>query len=443
MADAERDPDDAAASPPPDDADAPVGPSDVVLAVTDWRAVGLIGLSLLGLVLFVPPVRTWAYLNLGLPVVADVLGRQRLVLHGRVVEAHFPFELQVAFAAVLFFGLVALRAVLLVRQRRGSTWAGRIRVDSGFVLSLTPFLALGAVLAALETAQLFHVPFAFLVVPPVLFLTVTALALASLLFGLWIEDGPRRDAPTKFLMALFVFVSIDLFAIGVLEATTRAMAWWAVPAAMVLALVLYHGSTLGNRLVSHRRALFALGGFHFLFFATFLAMWVLDGAWAAQSWSYRGLFPVRTFAPSQPFLLWLVFLVPMALTVGLSSLGQFLFRYTTLARPWVDGLNVTLFFAHTLDGWVTTMIANDPYDIQVVHAPVTGILAETLLPTLGGWGYFAVKTIGAVVIVMLLDRPFRGRSPATREASQVLRGGLVALGLVPALRAAIRMTIGI
>lgn len=430
------------------DANGPGGPEDraarLPSAAPSWRGIGftaLIGLMVLALM---PGVRAWAWRSLYLPVVADALGSSTLVVDGVVVTAGYTPWVQILLASVFVLLLLIIRARLMSRDKWGALWAGRVRLDGAFVLSLVPLMALAPVLAALESGLLFNPPWSFFIVPPLLVLFMVALAVVSILFGLWIEHGGPKHSIGRFMTALLVFVSFDLFWISVSQATTTRLAWWAAPAAMVIAVGVFFGVTLGNRLLSHRRALFALGSFHTAFFMTFLAQWIIVGPWPVHDWSYAGAHATRLVLDMAPRNGWMALLPPIGIATGLYTIGAFLHRYHVLARPFTDGLNVVLIFSQALDAWATTVRVVDPYGVLVVHGAAPDALAAWSLGLLGGYGYLAIKVVFALVAVLLLDLPFRDRpGPLPQEASHVARGALVALGLMPGLRTVIMLTTGL
>ncbi len=105
---------------------------------------------------------------------------------------------------------------------------------------------------------------------------------------------------------------------------------------------------------------------------------------------------------------------------------------------------MALVFAHLLEAWTLTVLVVDPYGVLGTTGTAPGPLSAWALGIWNGWGYFALKGAFAVAAVLVLDLPFRGRSAILpREASHLARGALVALGLVPGLRTAIRLTTGI
>jgi uncharacterized membrane protein len=357
----------------------------------DWRGVLMVAAAIFVVILLIPELRVWIWTTFVLPVVADVLGRRVLEFDGVRVEGAYPRAVEVASAAVFVLALVALRAVLLLRQAKGSYWARRITIDSSFILALMPFLGLGSVLAALQAGLLFEVPWAFMAVPPLIYGMIIGLVLFSLLFGLWIEDGGREHSYGRFILALLVFLTIDLFWVSVVGGTTRRLPLWAPPLAVAVAFCIYYGVTLGNRLLSHRRALFALGAFHVVFFATFLAVWVVEGPWPAMDWSFEGVEAVRSIGPADPWLFFLIVLPPVAFIIALGSMGQFLHRYAFWARPWLDGLNNAVVFALVLDAWATTVHVVDPFGALTETAPATDPLVAWGVQWLGGWGVGEVE----------------------------------------------------
>lgn len=394
-------------------------------------------------VLFVAPVNSWLRWRVGYPVAARVLGRDELLVGGFRVEAGPEPGLTTALAILVILLFLTARVYLAAQGVR--RWPSRMRLDSAFVLSLVPYLVLAPLLGTLASAQLFRVPWAFFAVPPLNVILVVGFVLVSLVFAFWVESGGFRHGVKRFLATVVFFLAVGLFWIAMLEGTTATPRFWIALVAVVVALAVYYAMTLGNRIHSHRRALFSLGCFHLAFFGGFLVLWLMQGPWPVQEWSLEGQRALREtrFHPDGPLLAFLALGPAILIAVGAYTIGAFLHRYAAWARVWVDGLTVTVLFAQVLEGWMVMLMVTDPYDAlaQTVAAP--GPVSAWVVGLLGGWGYFWAKTVLALAVILAVSMPRWFYTGWHSELRAVILGVLLGLGLIPGLRYAMQVTLGV
>ncbi len=405
-------------------------------------ALAAAGLSAL-LVVFVEPVRTWLRWNAGYPVAARVLGRDTLQIGGFRVEAGPEPGVTMAFA--LFLLLLFLTARVYFASQGVRRWPNRMRIDSAFVLSLVPYMVMAPLLGTLAAAQLFRVPWAFFAVPPLNVLLIVAFILVSLVFAFWVESGGLRHGVKRFLASVVLFLVIGLFWIGMLAGTTATLPFWVAVGAVVIALAIHYALTLGNRIHSHRRALFSLGCFHLAFFGGFLVLWSVQGPWPVQEWTLQGHGALREtrFHPDGPLLAFLALGPAILIAVGAYTVGAFLHRYAEWARVWVDGLTVAVLFAQVLEGWMVTLMVTDPYHALAQTLDAPGPVSAWAVATVGGWGYFWAKTIFALMVILAVSMPRWFHTSWHPELRAVILGVLLGLGLIPGLRYALLLSLGV
>lgn len=395
------------------------------------------------LVLLVPDVRAGVLRRIVYPVVAQVLGREEITVAGVRVEAAPDPGLTAAFAVMVVLLLLAFRVFLLSRSREG--WSSQVRVDTPFALALVPYLVLAPVLLTLASAQLFRMPWALFAVPPVLVLLVVAFVMASLVFAFWVENGGRVKGTVRLFVSLLLFLGVGWFWILALGGTTRAHPWWVGVMVLVLVVLVHYAVTLGNRIHSHRRALFSLGMFHLVFFSAFLVLWFLEGPWPVQEWSFEGQDAVREVRAHAdgPLLLALAAGPPLLVAVGFYTVGAFLHAYAAWARVWVDGLSNLVVFAQVLDAWVVALMVMDPYGVldHTVLAP--GPFSEWAFAAVGVWGYLLLRSLFAVGVVLAMSLPRRMAQGRWLEFRTVLLGLMMGFGLVPGLRYSLRLALGV
>lgn len=408
-----------------------------------WAGAAGAAALLVFLLLLIPDVRNWSRWNVAYPVVARVLGRESITVSGIRVEAGPDPAVTAAFAVAVVLFVLAMRAFLAARST--ARWSKRVRIDTPFILALVPYIALAPLLGTLAATQIFRLPWAVFAVSPLIVVLVVAFVLTSMVFAFWIEAGGRGSGPRRFLASVVLFLGVGLFWIVFMEGTTTRLRSWIAVAAVVLVVAVHYSVTLGNRIHSHRRALFSLGCFHWVFFAGFLLLWFLQGPWPVQDGSFAGNEAVREMqSHSQGALLLVLALGPPALiAVGAYTVGAFLHRYAVWARVWVDGLSVLALFAQTLQGWVALLLVRDPYGALDHEMAAPGPVSLWVVSHIGGWGYFGVNLVFAVGLILSLSLPRALRVGRWAEVRTVILGAVLGFGLVVGLRAAFRLAAGV
>ncbi|MBW3582464.1 MAG: DUF63 family protein [Euryarchaeota archaeon] len=388
-------------------------------------------------------VRPEPFRDLVLPLVADVLGHDAVRYKGDEVSSEYTWAVKALIAATVVPLLLAGRSAFVLSRFKNLRWAARVRLDAAFLLAVSPYLALLPLWAALADSLLFKVPWAFWFVEPVSYLFLLLVLFVSLALALWVEHGGmERSLPRFGSVLLFLFV-VEVVWVRFLSATTTAVPVWGWLVPPVVAYGVFFGVTLGHRLISHRRVLFALAAHHLAFFGMFLLLWLVQGPWPPMEWSYRGVEAVRSVGDARPWFSLAVVLPPVAVTVGLFTVGTYLQGYVRALRPWRDGSNVAMVFSQVLHGWVVTMATVDPYGALESARPLPSRVVGFLVRSLDGWGYFAAKAFGVVFVVFLLDTVFRNASWLAGERRNFVKLVVITAGLVPALRVAIRLGVGL
>jgi uncharacterized membrane protein len=406
-----------------------------------WGALGAAAIVAL-LVAGVPEVRAWALRVVGYPVAALVLGRDAILVEGVRIEAAPEPGVTGAFAVMVVLLLLGLRWALV--SRPGDVWSPRVRLDTPFALALVPYIALAPVLFTLAALQLFQVPWAFFAVPPLLVLLVVAFVLFSLVFAFWVQKGGRGKGPLRFLASVVTFLLIGLFWIVAMGGTTTPLPWWIAAGAVLLVVVVQYAVTLGNRIYSHRRALFSLGSFHLAFFGGFLLLWTVQGPWPVQGWSLEGQEALRELTTHSDgfFLVALALGPPVLVTVGFYTIGAFLHSYAAWARVWVDGLSLMVVFAQTLDAWAVALKSTNPYGALDHSVSPPGWFAPWALSIMGPWGYLLVRLVAAVALVLVFSLPRRMATGRWLEFRTIALGVLMGFGLVAGLRYTLALAVG-
>lgn len=162
------------------------------------------------------------------PVVADAANRATAV-HGGVV-AHRGYNLVNEIGYGLLMGYFLLILVQLLRRFD-------IGAERGFVLQFVPFVVFGGLLRVVEDAGVLSVPLRYLVISPLIYFTVFAVVLTTLLAAIALERrGLVRD---RRKVVAGAGTAAALLTAALLATTTAPGAAWMLPASLGIAAVAF------------------------------------------------------------------------------------------------------------------------------------------------------------------------------------------------------------
>lgn len=178
------------------------------------------------------------------PVVADAMNQATTTLNGVVAYRGYNAVNEVGYGILLVYAVLLLVAVF----RRFD-----IGEEKGFVLPFVPFVIAGGLLRVVEDAGMVSLPWRYLTISPVIYFTVFAAVLLTLLLSVWLERegaiGSYRSgvAMGGTLLALVTGSSLIL--------TADIVNAWMLPASLGLATLVFAPSYLTFRYVGAKELL--------------------------------------------------------------------------------------------------------------------------------------------------------------------------------------------
>ncbi|MDY6776775.1 MAG: DUF63 family protein [Candidatus Nanohaloarchaea archaeon] len=157
------------------------------------------------------------------PVVADARGVASVTYHG--VEAHPGYTL----VSEAVYGLVLVYFLLLTVRLLDRIGSGRER---NWVLYFVPFVVSGGLLRVVEDASVLSTPWSYLVISPVIYITLASIAVSSLLAGHLLEEHGLIGSQNSFVAVTGTVFSAVLAVLLAFSGTVENA--WMLPATLAL-----------------------------------------------------------------------------------------------------------------------------------------------------------------------------------------------------------------
>ena len=306
-----------------------------------------------------------------------------------VAEPGYTLVSEVGYVVTL---LVALSGVILLLRRLD------IARDTDFFLALVPFFVFGGALRTIEDADdamaeaaLFPYPWNTLLISPVIYFTVFAIALAAVVGCVWLARRGTLDGYYRPL--LWVGIGLNVVAVGYLVALslTEGTPVDFYPQVLVASLALTAVATAGT--------------------------WYATGRWAA--WIHEGTGVAG-----------LVVICAHALDGAANVVGL----------NWMAALVGGAGFTPAPPGVGGNLVPKHPVNAAIVDFSQS-VFPEVLLSTLGdAWPFLVVKLVAATAVVAIFDREMFRESP---RYAVLLLVAVTAVGMGPGTRDMLRATFGV
>jgi uncharacterized membrane protein len=335
----------------------------------------------------------------------------------------------------LAYALILVPAIVLIYRVLERL---KVRVDTRFVLMLTPFLVLGGAARALEDAQYFSKPLSYAFISPLIYIAEGLFVLALVVASWWVvraraSGGLGRGVAAwtaAFLPGAAALALFHLSPSGGLAAPIPApILIAAIACAYLVGLVLLQRPKAAglHGFVGNAGALL-LGLSAFL-----IARWILAGGWGAQQGAQAA-----THAGEVPVI---VGMAALATLITASALFLLASRFPRLANM-LTPLTVLLFFAQYLDG-AATYWGVDHFGYQEKH-----VLPGFLMSLTGTAAVMFPLKAGFVLLVSYLtDVWFRAdlydKGGEISSFGGLLKLTVIALGMGPGTRDMLRLAMGV
>lgn len=309
----------------------------------------------------------------------------------------------------------------------------RLKVDVQLVLASIPIFLLGGLARALEDAQLYQNGLEYLFISPLIYVLIALLFSATIGVALF-SERKQRDRSERAKTQTFTVLMLILFGAVVIVSSIGFLVVQVNPLVPLSVLVIAIGVYLyaiKHDLGRVPAGLLSVGLFFVGLAATYMALFQGDAVW-------RNAFMARSgslIAPHPDELL-IILAIACTATVACFLAGRVTKdrRLALLAAP----LNLLMFFGHFLDG-AATYRGIDFYGYAEKHVvPIflinwSGTAATLLL----------FKFLMVLALILVLDILFKEDLAKYPYLGNIVKFGVVFLGLAPGVRDMVRISMGV
>lgn len=311
----------------------------------------------------------------------------------------------------------------------------RLQVDVRFIFASVPLILFGGVARAMEDAQLFHGWLRYLFISPLIYVLVALLFFLAVAFGIYIERKQKKASLNKrslvhaILIALIVgsYFIIVSFWPEALSATLPP----ALPLLFAAISVLVFRYWLKNGLAPATASVASVGLLVLAMAASYALLFTQD-----QGWQQYYLTSTGSPLVPHPVEFFIIPCIALVLTFLVFILGKALKKgsMAVIAMP----LSLLLFLAQFLDG-AATYRGIETYGYLEKHVLPTALIgltgtAAVMLP---------LKFLMVLVIILILDILFKNDLAKYPNLSNIIKFGVIFLGMAPGTRDTIRIALGV
>jgi len=343
------------------------------------------------------------------PIVADAAGHS-VSYHGvRAVEGY-------TLVSEFVYGMLLLVMVYLMYKFFEFF---DIKIDMSFFIASLPFIILGSTLRVLEDSGLFEKPLSYFFISPIIYIQVGAYFFLSLLGGIYIE---RSNKKTK-LFILSILVINAAYAIMYVifsDKCNHPVHPLLLGLFSIISLAVF--SYLDKKNIS--TTMFSLGLLFLLPSLYLIGIWVYGDRWG-------------TFNHVNIIILPLVLIISSVIT-----LLVFIFAERSGSKIFSSGINLSLIFAHMMDGWTSYFAVVNPLGMKISYGEKHPI-PLFLMGHFYGLAYPIVKLAIIAGVIYAMDSYLKNELEEKPILAGLIKFFILVLGLAPGLRDMLRIFMGI
>ena len=291
----------------------------------------------------------------------------------------------------------------------------KLSIDWKFCLSLLPFILFGSITRVLEDAYFFKIPLSYWFISPLIYIQIALYVVFLLVLSKAAEKIKKAVPKAILLLTLPTGYSISWFFIKnfVLFDLHPSVAF-VISFAILLAYL-------------PRIRKVGFDAKEFLFFSGLILL----------SFS---IYPITHWNPSKARLdffslnLGLVSVIVLSLALG-CRLKE---RLKVFSQPF----NVSMVFAHLLDGTTSYLSIYDPFNLGLPLYGEKHPVPSYLMGISGGVLYPVIKLILIVLAIYILDILYAKELERHEDMVNILKIAIIILGLAPGTRDLMRVTLG-
>lgn len=348
---------------------------------------------------------------------------------GYVIHQGYTIVSELTYGIIL---IVALYGIFRLLERL------KFAIDLKFVLSVLPFIFLGATLRIMEDAELYKDPFVFLIISPVIYFVIGALIIGMLLSCKVLEKKKDYSFREQLILGARPFFVFDLVYVLIYANYRDSFTYMVHPAVpVVLSIGVFLVLAMRSRKsgeVDGFLAMFLFGLFLLSFTFFILMLWPQIPSWTSAYLDAHD----RTGVTTEPMALPLAVSMTVSLTLAVYALGRILKKRYAVAGIFNRPINMLIVFGQSLDA-VATFVGVDLYGYSEKHP-----LPDFFFQTFGTSAVFIpIKLALACAIVYLIDISFKEELKRYPIFLGLIKIIVIILGLAPGTRDVLRTAMGI
>ena len=356
------------------------------------------------------------------PVVADAGGDP--IHNGIVVQEGYTIVSEITYGIILVIALYAIYKLLKKLK---------ITVDWKFCLALMPYILFGPVTRVLEDAEYFNEPVIYWFISPLIYLQIAIYAMGFLLVGHYLERLSRKQSQKTILLYLLsIFVVVDACYTIIWFLKVGYGAYIISPVVFYLLSVFSFVPILyklfKKQMITTNTIIFS-GGLLFLLPSLYLtARWI-----AGEQWGLSNGVRFDVFV--------LIFGLITLITTAVYFVSR-KYKDNEKFAVYNNPLNLAMVVGHMIDGITSYVSIYDPLHmglpLYLEKHPASNTLMEIWPPL-----FPIVKFVLIVVVIYIFDILYKEELKSHQALVNLLKIGILILGLSPGLRDLLRVTMGV
>ncbi|MEW5760096.1 MAG: DUF63 family protein [Candidatus Thermoplasmatota archaeon] len=283
-----------------------------------------------------------------------------------------------------------------------------IEIDTMLFFSFIPYILLGGALRALEDAGMFHKPFVYLFISPIIYILLGLPVIFLLFLSFYIEKNYTQKI--FFLFIIGIFIAINTFFSFFLSPIVS------IAISIAILMPIYFVYKIGK--IRACVLIFSTGMFFLL-----IALYIISNFLIKNSLARPLEIPIII---SYGFFITSIIFLPF-----------YLLRISGIKEPYTSGINLTLLFGHVIDA-ASTYRGMEIYGYVEKHVLPTFLINLTGMPAI----MLLIKPLLILVVIYIIDVEYEDVRE-NKELSFLLKLCILVLGLAPGIRDMLRIAMGV
>lgn len=357
------------------------------------------------------------------PVVADASGHS-VSLNGIYSNEGYTVVSELTYGIIL---IIALYAIYKLLKKL------RIIINWRFCLALMPYILFGPVTRVLEDSDYFYEPFVYWFISPLIYLQIAVYALSFLVIGYYLDKLSRKKSQKIIITYLFsIFIFVDLVYTINWIIGTKYSSFIIHPLIFfilsIFAFVPAMYNFIKQKILSVNIVIFS-GGLLILFPSIYLiGRWITGHQWGITNGSRFDVF--------------LLIIGLVTLISGVVYIFSYIYKNNEKVSVYKKPLNLAMIVGHMIDGLSSYISIYDPLKmglpIYIEKHPASNILMEIWPPL-----FPIVKFLLIITVIYIFDVLYKDELKNHRTLVNLLKIGILILGISPGLRDLLRVTMGV